>query len=74
MSKKIPPQDFYFNFIYGRKNLAKYYGIHIRTLEAWHRKNPIPWEKTGPNQSCGIRIKLSVADHYYTNRNQQPLT
>lgn len=70
MSKLIPQQNFHNDFIYGRKNLAQYFGIHIRTLETWHKKKPIPWQKSGPHQSCGIRIRLDVADFYYTNRNK----
>jgi len=55
------------DYIYGWKDLAKYFEVHPRTLFRWHKLNPIPWEKRGPKKQHSVRISLESASQYYSN-------
>ncbi len=52
-------------YISGWKELASYYRIHPRTLQKWHYKLPIPWEKNGFQKNSSVRIHILKADAYY---------
>lgn len=53
-------------WIYGWKGLARYYRKHVRTLQRWDSRVPIPWEKQGPRKNHSVRIHVKVADAYFT--------
>lgn len=58
-------------YLYGYKELANYFHITVRTLQNWHQKKPIPWEKMDGSKNSKVRIKIISADSYFYKKNSK---
>ncbi len=61
-------------YFHGWKELARYFGVTVRTLQRWDQELKIPWEKSHSGKNGRVKIHLVVADRYQSLLKQIRLT